>query len=160
MRHSSGIATSIIAIYIAVALQASVAPRIAILGVVPDFGLMIVAVLSLFTSRPVATVSGFFTGAFEGALSGVNLTHYVISRTLVGFFGGSASSFGFQPNAAVAALVTAILTVASQLLLFFLAPPSGIGRFLGDTIGTAMYNGVLAIPVYALLRRILATPGS
>ncbi len=152
--------TALIGLYLASALQQSFAPRFAIFGIMPDVPLAFVAVFSLLASRLASTVVGFFAGAMQGALAGVNLTHYVISRTLAGFFGGSSAAMGLQPNVAVAALMTAVLTVASQILLFFLAPPGGIGRFLGDTIGAAMYNGVLAIPVYALLSKILAAPGS
>lgn len=151
--------TAILGTYLAVCIQQSLASRISLFGVVPDFGLVFVTVFALLTERVSATFVGFSVGAMEGALAGVNLTHYVISRSLAGFFGGSSSAFGLQPNPGVAAIATAVLTGASQILLFFLAPPSGIGRFLGDTIGAAMYNGVLAIPVYALLRRILAAPG-
>jgi len=149
---------AIVGPYIAAAFQQGLAPRFTFVGIVPDFLLVFVAVFALFSSRPAATANGFFAGLLEGALAGVNLTHYVLSRTLAGFFGGAASAFNFQPNMGVAALMAAALTAISQVLLFFLAPPSGIGRFLGDTIGAAMYNGVLAIPVYALLRRILVTP--
>jgi rod shape-determining protein MreD len=151
--------TGIIGTYLAIVLQQALAPRLSLFGIAPDFGLVFVVVFGLLASRISGTVVGFAVGAMEGAIAGVNLTHYVISRVLAGFCAGSTASFGLQPNAAVAAAATAVITGAAQILLFFLAPPSGIGRFLGDTIGAAMYNGVLAIPVYALLRRILAAPG-
>jgi hypothetical protein len=52
------------------------------------------------------------------------------------------------------------LTIVAQLILMFFAPPPGIASFLGATIGSAMVNGVLAVPVHALLRRILGPQGA
>lgn len=156
MRVKVGI-TAVVGLYLAAAFQTAITPRISFVGISPDFVLAFVAVFAMFVDRLAATITGFFGGVLQGALAGVNTTHYVITRTLTGFLTGSAKALGLEPSLPVAILVTAIVTAISQVVLFFLAPPSGMGRFLGDTIGAAMYNGVLAIPVYALLRRILAS---
>jgi rod shape-determining protein MreD len=98
--------------------------------------------------------AGFFSGLLQGALAGANLTAYVISRILPAFGIAWMSDLDIRIAPAVAGLIVAAATLVSQLLLMFLAPPPQILSFLGATIGTAMYNGVLAIPVYSLLRRL------
>jgi hypothetical protein len=50
-------------------------------------------------------------------------------------------------------------TLLAYLLMMVPAPPPEVGRYLRDTIVAAMYNGVLAIPLYALLRRTLRSKG-
>lgn len=159
MKGFKGFIVAAVGLYVAGALQQALSPRMSIFGVEPEFMLIFLSCACLFMRRSGGTVLGFFTGVVQGALVGVNLMHFVISRTVTGFLAGWSSDWGYQPNSFVAAFVTAVLTIFSQLLLMFLAPPAGIARYLADTMGTAVYNGVLAVPVYALLRRILVSPG-
>jgi rod shape-determining protein MreD len=146
---------SIISLWIAAVFQQVLAPRFAIFGVRPDFLLIVLVPLSLFVNRSTAAVLGFFAGLLYGAAAGANLTHYAVSRTLAGFAGSWSKATGLELNLVVLAITTAIVTVLAQMVWMFLAAPSGVLSFLGDTIGSAMYNGVLAVPFYMLLRRVL-----
>jgi hypothetical protein len=83
------------------------------------------------------------------------LAHYIASLTVAGFLGSWSRAIGLHVNWGVAAVTTLILTIVARLFWMFLAGPHEPLKFLEDTIGTAMYNGVLAIPVYMLLQRIL-----
>lgn len=143
-----------VGLYLSVVLQLAVAPRISFFGIGPDFPLLFTAVFSLRTSRLGTVTLGFFAGLCEGALAGVNLAHYVISRTVAAFLGGSAQGMGMQPASSTAAFVAAAVAFFAQLLLTFLAPSGGFGRMLGDTIGSAIVNGLLAVPLYALLKKL------
>lgn len=138
--------------------QRSVASHIAIGGVVPDFLLVAIGCLSLFGTRRSGAIIGFFAGVLEGALAGANLAAYAVSRTIAGFVSGWFSSLEFEAGAVVASFVVFAITVFAQLLLMFIAPPGQIGGFLLATIGSAVYNGVLAMPLYALLRRVFDPP--
>lgn len=158
MNGAKGWAIALVTLWIAAGLQAGLAPYLTLLGAAPDFPLIVLSVLCLFASRTAATVLGFFTGLLYGALAGANLAHYVISRTITGFGAGWANAIGFEPNLWVSAAAAAIGTLVSQFLLLLLAPPASIPAYLGDTIGSAMVNGVLAMPVYALLNRSLRPP--
>lgn len=147
--------TSVLGLWIAVVLQQSMASRVAIFGVRPDFLILFLAPISLMTSRMGGATLGFFAGLLEGAASGVSMAHYIASRAIAGFLGSWSRAIGMHINWGVASITTVILTVVSRLIFMFLAAPTGVLRFLGDTIGSALYNGVLAIPVYMLLQWVL-----
>ncbi|MEZ5163854.1 MAG: hypothetical protein R2688_08925 [Fimbriimonadaceae bacterium] len=88
-----------------------------------------------------------------GGISGATLTHYILSRTVVGYALGMTSQM--EPGIRAAAGLVAAGTLVGQLILMFLAPPSGIGVFLKVTILEALLNGAIAIPIFALLRRVV-----
>ncbi|MHB8635700.1 MAG: hypothetical protein ACYC96_04420 [Fimbriimonadaceae bacterium] len=143
-------------LFVAAVLQQALAFRLAVFGARPDFMLVALAVLGMFASRSGGMVLGFVDGLVVGAMSGANLQHYVASRTLTGLLIGWVSSAEVPRTIPAAAIAAAGVTVVAQLTLMFLAPPHSITPFLTDTIRGAVYNGVLAIPVYALLKKIVA----
>jgi rod shape-determining protein MreD len=155
MNRTPLILTSIVGLWIAVILQQSIAVRLSIFGARPDFLLLFIVPLSLLTSRPGGTLLGFFAGLLQGATTGVFMAQYVASRTIAGFMASWSRGFGMHVNWGVACVTTIILTIVARLIYMFLAAPPGVMRFLGDTIGSAMYNGVLAIPVYMLLQWVI-----
>lgn len=146
-----------ILVWLAAGLQL-IATRMAVFGAVPDFVLVAVIVLSLFGTRSVDTGIGFVGGLFQGAMAGANLAGYVVSRTVTAFLVGWLGRAQLNASYWLAALVAVFGTMVAQILLLFVAPTPAIGSFLLATIGTAIYNGVLAMPVFALLRRVLDTP--
>jgi hypothetical protein len=141
--------------WLSLAGQQAVAPMLSFWRFSPDFPIVALAATSLIVSRPVATIFGFALGIGYGALAGASITHYGVSRVLAGFAGGTIRSFRFGESSLVAAAMGAVLTLLAYLIFMFLAPPKGIVLFLGDTIRAAVYNGVLTVPVYAVLRRLL-----
>ncbi len=149
------VAFVIVLIWVAAILQQALPPHLAILSFRPDFLLVTTVCLSLCMSRPAATGVGFAAGLLSGAIIGANMTHYIISRCFAGFVGAWSRRLRFTMNPAVVGLTTAAVFVLAQTLFMFLAAPKNIVGFLGDTIGSAMYNGVLAIPLYALIKRFL-----
>lgn len=146
---------SVLGIWLSAILQQSLAPYIAIGGVQPDFLLVLLGTASLFMNRGPASGFGFGCGFVEGAIAGVNLTHYGISRSIAGFVASWSRAIGFELNVLVAVVTAALTTLVAGLVYMFGAAPHGVGRFLGDTIGSAVYDGVLAIPVYLLLKRVV-----
>lgn len=156
MKGTKGALISAVVLLVATTLQQALAYRLAILGARPDFMLIALSALGMFANRPGGMTLGFFDGLLMGAISGANLQHYVTSRVLAGLALGWTNSSELPRSLAAAGVTTGAVTVAAQLVLMFLAPPHSIGTFLADTIRGAVYNGVLAIPVYALLKRFLA----
>ncbi len=134
-------------------LQQAIASRYSVFGLRADFLLALLGPMCLLTRRSKATVFGFIAGLIQGAISGANLTHYIVSRCIAAFATASVARSGLQIGNVLAGLICAGTTMIAQLLLLFLAPTSDIMGTIGATIGTAVYNGVLAIPVYAILRR-------
>jgi rod shape-determining protein MreD len=155
-----GVVISGIAIWLCAVLQQSLAHRLSIWNARPDFLLVMISCLCLYASRVGGAFIGFFAGVAAGAITGANMTQYVFSRTVAGFVDAWSRNFGFDPGAVVAAANAFFVTIGAQLILMFFAPPPGIVSFLGDTIASAMVNGVLAVPVHALLRRILGPQSS
>jgi hypothetical protein len=153
---AKGILFAAVAIWIAAVLEQSISPRMSIFGAQPDFLLTVLACLCMFASRIGGALLGFFTGLAAGSITGANLSQFIFSRTITGFADAWSRTMGLDSNVVTAAINAAVVTIASQLILMFFAPPAGIATFVGATIGSAMVNGVLAMPVHALLRRILA----
>ncbi len=155
MKGWKGIVVVAITLWISAALQQSMVNRLSLFGMEPDFLLISLACLAMFYDRSGACIIGFLTGALYGAIDFANLTHYVISRTTAGFCAGWSKELNLQGTILVAAVTTALTTVFARLVQMFLVPPSLITPFLGATIRTAVYNGVLAVPVYLLLKRVM-----
>lgn len=135
-------------------LQQSAAPWMAIFGVKPIFGLMFAVCCSLLIRPGAGAAVGSLCGLLEGCIPGANLTHYVVSRTVSCFLASLSRSIEVEFGVIICAIVVVITTFGAEMVFMFLAPPPDITRFVQDTIGSAMYNGVLAIPTYALLRKI------
>lgn len=150
--------TSLITLWLAATLEYGLPERLNIAGASPDFILICIAPLSMLLPRAGACGVGFFGGVIQGAIVGANLTHYTISRTLTGFMIAWSRNTRIDLTVPMAGLITLLSTLFAGLLFMFGAAPRNLGPFLLDTIGSAVYNGVLAMPLYALLRRILGEP--
>lgn len=136
-------------------LQQAVAFRWAVLGAHPDFLLVALTLFASRSSRSSGMVLGFSDGVVMGALAGANMQHYVFSRTIVGLLLSWIGSIQQLQTPVVIGVFAAASTIVAQVILMFSAAPHGIGGFLADTLRTAVYNGVLAISVFALLKRVM-----
>lgn len=145
-------------LWIAATLEFGLPNYIRIFGGHPDFILITMLVFSPWMTRGWATVFGFLGGVWTGAMIGANLAHYAISRTLAGFLAGWTRSLKLEMSPVVMGILVAIGTIGTNLIFMFTAAPKALGPFLLDTIVGAVYNGVLAMPLYALLRWILGDP--
>lgn len=143
----------VIVLWLAGGCQVSVSPRVPLFGASPNLFLVALACLAIQSEPRSGAVIGFFAGLFEGCMAGANLAQYAISRCLVGYAVGMLARLEFDSNWVLAAIVAFLTTVASQLILMFMAPPPSVSGFLLATIGSAIYNGVLAIPLFVLLAK-------
>jgi len=158
MKGAKGWSIAILLLWFAGALQQAVAYQISAGGVSPDFPLIVIVTLCLFADKRTGSIVGFLAGAIHGAIAGGHMAAYTITRTLIGFLVGWFTGMEFEGNIAVAFIVTAAATICTQLTFLLLTPRGAILPFLLATIGSAMYNGVLAIPLYALLKKVLDSP--
>ena len=142
-------------LWIAGALQEALAPRLAVYGSPPDFPLIVLAALALLGERKAGTLTGFFAGLIRGVLAGANLAAYAISRTILGFVLGWIRFAGLIPNAPVAGISAFVGTLLAQGLVMIPAHRGPLVPFLAGTLITAGINGALAMPLYALLRRLI-----
>ncbi len=142
-------------LWICAVLQFGLARYLAVFGAEPDFLMVAVVTISLCLPRAPGAATGFVAGVIQGALVGASLAHYAISRIIAGFVSAWSRGLRFELTAAAVGLTAVSVTIFSGLIFLFTAAPPGIVGYMGDTIGTAMYNGVLAMPLYALLKRVL-----
>ncbi|MBX7134613.1 MAG: rod shape-determining protein MreD [Fimbriimonadaceae bacterium] len=154
MKGWPAVFTGIVLLWLAAVLEQGLADRMAVFGVAPNFLLVVLGPMALLSRPSVGGTMGFFAGLIQGALAGANLTHYVISRALAGFLTSLGNQLEIRLALVVAGLACAATTFIAQVLLMFLAPPSGsLIAYLFGSLGMALYNGLLAIPLYSLLRR-------
>ena len=161
MKGIGGFLLGIAALWLAGVFQMSIAPRMEIAHGTPDFLVVILACLGVYSNRRGATLLGFGAGLIQGVLAGANLTLYVVSRTVAGFLLGWFNALDVEVNAILCLVSTVIVTLFSQFVLLFLGAHHGpLTPYLEGTLVSAVYNGVIALPVYALLNRFLSVPTS
>ncbi|MBL8061144.1 MAG: rod shape-determining protein MreD [Chthonomonas sp.] len=148
-------AVSLVTLWLAAVCQQALPDRLSILGARPDFLLVAVSCLSLLIPAPGSIVIGFFGGLMHSAMIGANLAQYVLSRMLAGFSASRIGELEIEIGSLLAAATTLAITLGAQLIMMFLAPPRSLGGYIGDTIQTAIYNAVIAIPLYAVLSPLL-----
>ncbi len=144
-----------VVLWLAALLQFGLARYLAIFGATPDFLMTATIAISLCLPRAPGAATGFAAGVIQGALVGASMAHYVMSRAIAGFVAAWSRGLRFELTPPAVGITAAAVTVFSSLMFLFTAAPRGIVGYMGDTIGSAMYNGVLAMPLYALLRRVL-----
>lgn len=146
---------SVITLWLAVVLQQALTERMAIFGARPDFPLIAAICLGLLIPSPGSIFVGFFAGLTHSAMIGANLFQYVFSRLVASYGASRFSELEIEIGALLAALSAFVGTLGAQLIMMFLAPPRSVGGFIGDTIQSAIYNAVIAAPLYAAIRPIL-----
>lgn len=136
------------------ALHTALGARWSIGPASPDFLLLFAVMLSLGQSGESAAVTGFLAGVFHSSAMSDKMLALTISRMfacliaprIFGLFSGS--------NAAAIAVTAAGATLIAGIGFLFLGVRDNILGHLTDTIASAIYNGVIAIPVYGIYRRL------
>ena len=155
MNSRLNVIVAIILGWSAICLQVSVAPRIALFGALPDFPLIVLLAFCPAFTRVQAAVFGFFLAVGYGGTIGANLWQCVVSYSISGFVLAWINDYRVTPNVPVMFATGFFGTILARLLFMFVAAPPGIASYLGATILSALYNGVLVLPLYALLKRFL-----
>jgi rod shape-determining protein MreD len=141
-------------------LQTSIAPHMEILGVVPNFMLLVVVTLAL-TEGPVAgCTAGFVGGLLLDLLGDSVVGPYALVLCLVGYAAGMLQANMFAEGWLLPVTVVAIASLATEIvygiILAFLDVGSGLGsEFLRVMLPSAIYNTALAVVLYPLLARLL-----
>lgn len=153
-------ATLAIGLWVAAAFQQGASSHLAVFGAKPDFLLVLLCTGGLFVKRVGGATLGFFAAVFYCAIALANLQHYVVSRALTGFAVGWTNDTGVRLGPTIAVVATVVGTMLAQFLLVFMPPPRELPAPLTDTILSALYNGVLAMPAYALLSKAIGSKPS
>lgn len=144
-----------VTLWIGVAFDHALSNRWTILGAHPDLLLVFVGVIGLYLPMRGSLVYGFLAGAVFGGVGGGGLGSFSASRLLGSLVPSLANSIDLDRNLLAAVLSAVVTTLVSQVFLLFLDPPASILTFVGATIRTALYDGVLAIPVFYAVHPIL-----
>lgn len=142
-------------LWLAGVVQAGVASHMSLFGIAPDFLLIYGLVVSSQLTRPGACGIGFLVGLISGGLVGANMTHYLFSRLIASFFASWSKRLRFELTFFSLAGIVFSGTLLARLLFMFTAAPPDVPLFLRDTIAEATYNGVLALPLYGLVKRVV-----
>ncbi len=153
MNRWQPIALVVLLFWVAAALQVKAVQSLTIFGARPDFLLVVAVSVSVLHRPGTAAGMGGIAGFLQGVISGANLAHYVVSRAVAAFAVGHVSKLELDVRSGYVGLMAVGATIIAQVLLMIFAPQPEFWSFIQATILTALYNGVLAIPVYALLRR-------
>jgi len=144
-------------IALAIVLQSTLLHWVAVRGVIPDLGLIVLVFVAIRRGSMTAQLSGFASGVVEDVLSLSPLGFHAFIRTVVGFLYGLTEGSIFVDPILMPVILIIIATLfkalISSLLVVFLAIPAvGFGVFAGPLWIELGYNAVLAPFLFAALR--------
>jgi rod shape-determining protein MreD len=147
---------STLLIALAVVLQSTLLRWVAIRGVIPDLGLIVLVFVAIRRGSMTAQLSGFATGIVEDFLSLSPLGFHAFIRTVVGFLYGLTVGSIFVDPVLMPVILTIVATlfkalISSLLVSFLSIPAQGFSVFTGPLWIELGYNAVLAPFLFALL---------
>lgn len=153
------------AIAIAVLLQVTIAPHIALLGVVPSFPLLVVITLAFVDGSAPGAVAGFACGLMLDLLGSGPVGAWALVLTIVGYLTGMLEANVFAEGwllPVTVALLAGLLAEFSYLIVMLVL---GLDIAFWTTLWQvvlpgAVYNSVLALLLYPWLARFLRTDRS
>ena len=137
------------------AAQGALAHRMTIGQISPDFLIAATAAIGLLLGPTAGTLAGMLAGLAHGSITGVGLGSFMASRALVGCLAGSAKSHVFHDNPLVPLVGGIVGTLVAESVFVLLNPPARLGEWFAPLPLIAIYNGIIAVPTYWVLRRLL-----
>ena len=150
-----------ILIFLAVVVQATIVGSIQILGGTPDLVLVLLLVIALLRGSIFGAVLGFWAGflldtAYLGTL-GVTSLLLTLAGYWIGRYGETTGRDRAHAPFLSVAVVTFLFAAGELGLHVLLGEPVEAQAALVDSMpATLLLNLLLTVPVYALVRRLLA----
>ena len=147
-----------LALFLATLAQGVYADAMTIRGAHPDFLVATAILCAMFCDANEGAGIGFFAGLLHACLATPpqgGFGSLIVSRTLVGFGVGWMEERIFRDTPLLALALVPLGTLLAEGLFYLFAPqahPLHWARLVGLT---AIYNTVLAWPLYLLLHRLL-----
>jgi len=145
---------------LAMVLQVSTFSQLDVLGGNADITILAVAAIGLYSGSVPGAVAGFSAGLLLDLALGANLGATSLVLTVVGYFAGRfmelrdpAHGLIPLPVALVATTATVVGVAAVQFMLDIGATVSVLA--VREMVATILLNTILALPVFALVRRVL-----
>ena len=148
-------------LFLAVVVQATVVGSFHVLRGTPDLVLVLLLVIALFRGSIFGAVAGFWAGflldtAYLGTL-GVSSLLLTLAGYWIGRYGETTGRDRAHAPFVSVAVVTFLFAVGELALHFLLGEPVEARAALIDSMpATLALNLLLTVPVYALVRRLLA----
>jgi rod shape-determining protein MreD len=148
-------------LFLAVVVQATIMGSISILGGTPDLVVVLLLVIALQRGAIFGAVGGFWAGflldtAYLGTL-GVTSLLLTLAGYWIGRYGETTGRDRAHAPFLSVAVVTVLLAAGELALHFLLGEPVEARASLVDAMpATLLLNLLLTVPVYGLVRRLLA----
>jgi rod shape-determining protein MreD len=143
---------------LALVIQSTLLPLIAVNGIRPDLLLILVVSSALLLGKEQGVGLGFFAGLLQDLASGNIFGLNVLSKILTGYLAGIMERKVFKENVLLPVLAVVVATVFNSIVvlvtLAFLGFNVDIPAALLNIVFQLAYNAVLAIPVHQLVYRI------
>ena len=145
----------------AVLLQTALVAQIELFGARPDLAPLVVASVGLLCGAMVGAVSGFAVGLLVDLALVQTLGVSSLTLCVVGHLAGRLRETARDPDATLlplpaGAAATALYAVMFSLLYFLLGVEAPISlELVRQIVLTVLINTLLALPVHALVRRVL-----
>lgn len=150
-----------VALLVFAVLHVGLAERVGIWGATPHFFLLVALSLALALPTKGAIWAAYFAAVLQGALNGADYGPIVFSTCIAAFVVNRSTGVGVELGAILGGIAVAIGTLGALGLMLLVNPNATLGPatsvvgYLQMSLATAVYNGVLAVPLIALLRRAL-----
>jgi rod shape-determining protein MreD len=154
----------VVLLFVAVVVQATIMGSIQILGGTPDLVLVLLLVVALLRGAIVGAVGGFWAGflldtVYLGTL-GVTSLLLTLAGYWIGRYGETTGRDRAHAPFVSVAVVTVLFAIGELVLHFLLGESVEARAALVDAMpATLLLNLLLTVPVYALVRRLLASQG-
>lgn len=150
-----------IALFVAAVLQVSIAPHLAVLGVAPNFILLVVVTLALVEGPVAGCAAGFAGGLVFDLLGAGPLGPAALVLCVVGYLAGTLHAAMFAEGWLLPVTVVLVASLVAELgygvLLAVLGQASGFGvAFVHVMAPSAVYNTALAFLFYPWLARLFS----
>lgn len=151
----------LLVIVTAVLLQVTIVQRLEVGNASPDLVVLVIVAIALLTNSVEGAAVGFTAGLTLGLFAALPLGPHAMIGTLVGYFAGRwgealvTDEHPLPPL--VAGIVATLFMQVGRPMLDFLvnSTASAAGGLWSDVLIGTITNAVLAIPVYALVRRTM-----
>ncbi len=146
-----------IALLVASIYQMTVASSMLIFGAQLDLVLTTAIVGSMLCDANTASAVGFTSGLFTAAMTAPPISGFgsiLVSRTIVCFLIGWLEARIVRDSAVLAPLFGVLATVLCAMLFFAFDPQKDVSHWTVVMVGSAVYNGLAALPLFWLIRRL------
>lgn len=146
-------------IIVAIVIQSTLLPLMAIQGIYPDILLVIVVSYSLLSGKEKGVGMGFFAGLLQDLASGSIFGTITLSKLATGYIFGLAERKVFKEHIFLPVAATVVATIFHSTIMFMLLFLFGIkvnvlSTMINSVLPLCLYNLVVAIPVHHTVYRL------